>query len=148
MVPAGQRVPHRKYTRAPETSTDEPDAGGGRLAAAAGYPDQRTHTDRDWAVLGAVRDAATTCGCSPAQVALAWTLHQPAVAATLIGATSTEQLHANLAAAALSLPPDVLHALGGSQPPARGLAVPAVLRGDRLNAGRPTANSASVHGRG
>lgn len=100
-----------KYTRAAETSTDEPDAGEGRLAAAAGYPDQRTHTDRDWAVLASVRDAATTLGCSPAQVALAWTLHQPAVATTLIGATSPEQLHANLDAAALTLPNDVLHAL-------------------------------------
>lgn len=58
-----------------------------------------------------VRDAATTLGCSPAQIALAWTLHQPAVATTLIGATSTEQLHANLDAAALALPADVLHTL-------------------------------------
>jgi len=45
------------------------------------------------------------------QIALAWTLHQPAVAPTLIGATRTEQLHANLDAAALTVPADVLHAL-------------------------------------
>ena len=104
-----------KYPRATETAAPEQHAGGGRIAAAAGYPDQRTHTDRDWVVLDAVRHAATTLGCSPAQIALAWTLHQPAVATTLIGATSTEQLHANLDAnldaTAVTLPDDVLHAL-------------------------------------
>jgi aryl-alcohol dehydrogenase-like predicted oxidoreductase len=92
-----------KYPPPAETAAAEQHAGGGRLAAAAGYPDQRTHTDRDWTVLAAVRNAATTLGCSPAQIALAWTLHQPAVATTLIGATSTEQLHADLDAAALTM---------------------------------------------
>jgi len=81
-----------KYPPTVDTAAAEQRTGGGRLAAAAGYPDQPTHTDRDWAVLSAVRDAATTLGCSPAQIALAWTMHQPAVATTLIGATSTEQL--------------------------------------------------------
>jgi len=100
-----------KYPPTVDTAAAEQRTGGGRLAAAAGYPDQRTHTNRDWAVLSAVRDAATTLGCSPAQIALAWTMHQPAVATTLIGATSTEQLHANLDAAALALPADVLHTL-------------------------------------
>ncbi|MGI8695612.1 MAG: aldo/keto reductase [Mycobacteriales bacterium] len=50
-------------------------------------------------------------GCSPAQIALAWTLHQPAVVTTLIGATSPEQLHANLDAATLTLPTVILQAL-------------------------------------
>lgn len=58
-----------------------------------------------------VRDAASTLGCSPAQIALAWTLHQPAVVTTLIGATSPEQLHANLDAATLTLPTVILQAL-------------------------------------
>ncbi len=70
-----------KYPPPAETAAAEQHAGGGRLAAAAGYPDQRTHTDRDWTVLAAVRNAATT----------------------LIGATSTEQLHADLDAAALTM---------------------------------------------
>ncbi len=109
VVSAGQRFPHR------QVPADSRHRYGGaahrrRPARCRRGLSRPAHPHRPR--LGStVRDAATTLECSPAQIALAWTLHQPAVATTLIGATSTEQLHANLDAAALALPADVLHTL-------------------------------------
>ncbi len=48
----------------------------------------------------AIADAA---GCSRTQLALAWTVAQPGVSSVILGATSTEQLHENLAALAICL---------------------------------------------
>lgn len=95
-----------KYTR-----TSARSAGDGRLDPAVGYPDVREHSERHWTILEAVRDAAEQLDCTPAQVALAWVMQRPAVATTVIGATSVEQLDANLAAASLHLPPETLDAL-------------------------------------
>lgn len=47
-------------------------------------------------------------GLDPAQMALAYAASRPFVASVLIGATTMEQLRANLAAAALALPRDVV----------------------------------------
>jgi aryl-alcohol dehydrogenase-like predicted oxidoreductase len=48
---------------------------------------------------------------SPARLAIAWLLHQPTVAATIMGASTVEQLEQNLAAADLDLSPTDLAAL-------------------------------------
>jgi aryl-alcohol dehydrogenase-like predicted oxidoreductase len=56
-------------------------------------------------------------GLTLPQLALAWVLRRPEVASAIVGASRPEQVHANAAAAGISLSPDVLEeidrALGG-----------------------------------
>lgn len=54
---------------------------------------------------------AANHGLDPAQLAIAFTLQQTFVASTIVGATSLDQLRANIAAGDLTLPPDVLTAI-------------------------------------
>ena len=54
---------------------------------------------------------ATQAGLTMSQLALAWILRQPNVAAAIIGATRPEQVHENAAAAGVKLPDDVLRAI-------------------------------------
>jgi aryl-alcohol dehydrogenase-like predicted oxidoreductase len=56
-------------------------------------------------LLGALREVATTRDVTPAQVALAWLLHQPNVVA-IPGASSVAQVEANAAAADIDLADD------------------------------------------
>ena len=58
-------------------------------------------TDQDEAVVGAVQRIAEARGVSMAQVALAWVLHNPVVAAPIVGAT--KEHHLADAAAALDI---------------------------------------------
>jgi aryl-alcohol dehydrogenase-like predicted oxidoreductase len=53
-------------------------------------------------------DLARRHGLDPAQMALAFVCSRPFVASTLIGATTIAQLRSNIAAATLTLPPDVV----------------------------------------
>jgi aryl-alcohol dehydrogenase-like predicted oxidoreductase len=57
----------------------------------------------DWDVVEAVRSVAAERGDRPAQVALAWLMSRPAVAAPIVGATRIEHLHDAVAAAELDL---------------------------------------------
>jgi len=57
----------------------------------------------DEAVVDAVASLARERGVSPAQVALAWTLHQPGITAPIIGATRPEHVDEALAALTLKL---------------------------------------------
>lgn len=59
---------------------------------------------RNWAMVDALRDVAGQMGETPAKVALAWVLGQPGVGSTLIGASRPDQLTANIAALAVTLP--------------------------------------------
>jgi aryl-alcohol dehydrogenase-like predicted oxidoreductase len=102
-----------KYRRTPAGVEGE-----GRLQPDNRFPDSRGHTDQHWHILDLLRDVAGSLGHTPAQVALAWLIRQPAVATTIIGATTVEQLATNLDAASISLPPESLKALTeGSRPP-------------------------------
>ena len=65
------------------------------------------HIDELLAILKEVADAHSA---TSAQIALAWVIHQPAVAA-IPGASSIEQLELNVAAADLQLADDEYHAL-------------------------------------
>lgn len=56
-------------------------------------------------LLGALREVATTHDVTPAQVALAWLIHQPNVVA-IPGASSVAQVEANAAAADIALADD------------------------------------------
>lgn len=90
----------------------------GLLAGARRAPDDRTSTPRagsdpisdalydqpsDWDVVEAVQSLAKDRGVEPAQIALAWLLSRPAVAAPIIGATKLPHLDAAVAAVDLVL---------------------------------------------
>jgi aryl-alcohol dehydrogenase-like predicted oxidoreductase len=57
----------------------------------------------DFDVVERVGELAAERGVPPAQIALAWLLHKPAVSAPIVGATKPEHLHDALAAEQLSL---------------------------------------------
>ena len=57
----------------------------------------------DFAVVDRVIEIARQRGVTPAQIALAWHLHKPAVTAPIIGATRVEHIEQALAAATLAL---------------------------------------------
>ncbi|MGP3770350.1 aldo/keto reductase [Streptomyces sp. SDT5-1] len=64
--------------------------------------------ERRLAVADAVREVAAELGRTPAQIALAWTLHAPGVTAPVIGARTPEQLEDNLGALGVDLGADHL----------------------------------------
>jgi len=55
-----------------------------------------------------LRPVAEDLGLSMAQLAIAWVLQNPNVAAAIIGATRPEQVHDNVVAAGVTLDADVL----------------------------------------
>lgn len=57
-----------------------------------------TLTERNLTIAETVREIATELDCSPAQVALAWTVRQPGVGASILGARTSAQLADNLGA--------------------------------------------------
>jgi aryl-alcohol dehydrogenase-like predicted oxidoreductase len=77
------------------------------------------YADGDYAVAAAVADIATRRGVSPAQVALAWVLRQPAVTAPIIGATKMAHLEQAIAALNLALDDEECAALESPYQPHR-----------------------------
>ena len=76
-------------------------------------------TDRNWAILDALKAVATEIDSPPARVALAWTVTQPRVDALLLGASRPEQVRENIAALSLDLPAEqraVLDAASALEP--------------------------------
>lgn len=67
--------------------------------------------DRAQEVIGVMRGIAAGQGCSVAQVALAWLLHQPVVTSVIVGAKRVDQLAENIAATAVRLSAEDLAAL-------------------------------------
>jgi aryl-alcohol dehydrogenase-like predicted oxidoreductase len=94
--PLGQGLLGGKYDR------DHRPAGGVRAGNPLFLPE---NLDRASELLGVLRDVAAAHDASPAQVALAWVIRHPAVAA-IPGASSVEQLESNVAAAGLELTGD------------------------------------------
>jgi aryl-alcohol dehydrogenase-like predicted oxidoreductase len=69
---------------------------------------------RDDDLLSAVqrlRPIADEAGLTMAQLAIAWTLRRPELAAAIVGASRPEQVHDNAAASGVTLPQDVLDAI-------------------------------------
>ena len=98
-----------KYTR------EDPTGGGGRLTGFDFIPFDR---ERGHEVVDTLRVMATEQGNTPAQLALAWLLHQPQVASVLVGASNIEQLDDNLAAADVALNGEQLDRLDRMTAPA------------------------------
>jgi len=67
--------------------------------------------DRAQQIIGVMRGIAAGQGCSVAQVALAWLLHQPVVTSVIVGAKRVDQLAENIAATAVRLSAEDLAAL-------------------------------------
>ena len=67
--------------------------------------------DRGWAVLDALDQVAAAHAATVSQVALAWTLAQPAVVAPIVSATSLDQLAELVGATTLTLSTDELTVL-------------------------------------
>jgi aryl-alcohol dehydrogenase-like predicted oxidoreductase len=80
--------------------------------------DKRAGAERTWAVVEAVQAVAEGRGASMAAVALAWVHDRPAVCSVILGARTTEQLTANLAAAGLHLTPEETARLDAASDPA------------------------------
>ena len=65
--------------------------------AASRYQDRYWH-EREFATVEALRPLAAEAGLSPTQLALAWTLAEPAITAPIVGASRPEQLDDAIAA--------------------------------------------------
>jgi 1-deoxyxylulose-5-phosphate synthase len=87
----------RSTDTAPATTRAETDSFAQTL-----YPSPET----DYPVIDRVVELAARRGVPPAQVALAWLLHKPAVTSPIVGATKLPQIEDALAAAELELSDD------------------------------------------
>jgi aryl-alcohol dehydrogenase-like predicted oxidoreductase len=67
--------------------------------------------EKSFAVADGLRPIAERLHATVAQVAIAWALHQPGVAAAIAGSRSDRHTHENAGAAELTLPDDVLDEL-------------------------------------
>lgn len=68
-------------------------------------------SERNWRIVDAIRSVAAEVKASPAQVALAWLLKQPAVTSVIIGVRTVEQLRDNIAALDHILPDSLMRQL-------------------------------------
>jgi aryl-alcohol dehydrogenase-like predicted oxidoreductase len=84
-----------KYSRADLTAADTGAAESTRKSFNAGLG---MVTERNLAIAEVVQEVAAELGRTPAQVGLAWTLRNPEVTASIIGARTPEQLEDNLGA--------------------------------------------------
>ncbi len=75
------------------------------------YAQKLYYQDADFTVVERVTEIARRKGVSNAQVALAWLLHQPAVAAPIVGASKLEQLEDAAKAVDVKLTEEELEAL-------------------------------------
>ena len=65
----------------------------------------------DFRIVDRVIEVATARGAKPAQIALAWVLHNPAVTAPIVGASKMEQLDQAIAALDIKLSAEELRQL-------------------------------------
>ena len=109
-------------------------AGTGRLAAMRGgaNPVFQKFTERNWKILGVLREVASVLGRSPAEVALAWAARRPGVVSTIVGARSLEQLETNLGALDVEIPAESARRLDEAS--ALDLAHPYVFFGPEIQA--------------
>jgi aryl-alcohol dehydrogenase-like predicted oxidoreductase len=103
--PLGGGVLSGKYSRADLTATSADAGDSNRKSFNAGLG---MVTERTLAIADVVREVAAEVGHTPAQVALAWTLQNPGVAAPVVGARTPEQLAGNLGALEVDFTADQL----------------------------------------
>lgn len=91
------------------------DGGLGRRATASFPPVDQQQGD---AVVEVLREIASTHGATPAQIALAWLLHQPGVTSVIVGARRIEQFEDNIQSVKISLSDDEIATLNKVSQPA------------------------------
>jgi aryl-alcohol dehydrogenase-like predicted oxidoreductase len=99
--PLGQGLLSGRYHR------DSRPANRVRIANPLFLPD---NLERATDLIAALREVASAHSATPAQIALAWAIHRPAVVA-IPGASSVEQMESNAAAAEIELTDDEYRAL-------------------------------------
>jgi aryl-alcohol dehydrogenase-like predicted oxidoreductase len=82
-------------------------ADGSRVGVRADIDLPRYWNDASFRIIDEVRAVATEVDKTPAQIALAWLLHDRRVTAVIAGARTPEQLESNLVAADWDLPDDL-----------------------------------------
>jgi aryl-alcohol dehydrogenase-like predicted oxidoreductase len=88
------------------------DFGDTTRAKSDDYAQKLYYQDSDFKIVDCITDIARQRSVSNAQIALAWVLAQPGIAAPIIGASKMEQLEDLLKALDVKLTPDELTALG------------------------------------
>lgn len=82
--------------------------GETRRAKSDGFAHRMYYQEADFAIVDRVVELAERHDVTPAQIALAWLLHQPGVVAPIIGATKLPHLEQSVAALEVSLSQDEL----------------------------------------
>jgi aryl-alcohol dehydrogenase (NADP+) len=93
--------------------------GGGQTDRAKNDPlaDELYYRESDFAVVESVRQVAERHGASPAQIALAWLLHQPAISAPIVGVRSIRHLEESVQALDIELSDSELQELEAAYEP-------------------------------
>jgi aryl-alcohol dehydrogenase-like predicted oxidoreductase len=89
---------------------------GGRLAILPGMANRLTPATYE--VIELVVAEAEALGITPVALALAWLMQKPGVVAPLIGPETEKQLHENLAALDVTLPPETIARIDAATAPA------------------------------
>ena len=97
----------------------EDTSDSGRLSGANPFGNSK-FVDRNWDVLDVLKSVAAEQDRPAAQVALAWVMARPGVAATLVGASKPSQLASNMAATEIELNADQRKRLDEASAPATG----------------------------
>jgi aryl-alcohol dehydrogenase-like predicted oxidoreductase len=84
---------------------------GSRADTTPAFGERMLGSEARLALAEGVAAIARDLGATPAQVALAWLVHMPAVASAIAGATRADQVRENAAAADLTLEPAVMERL-------------------------------------
>lgn len=113
--PLGAGFLSGKYTRGAEDGKAAPGGSGGRLST--DNQPFRMFSERNWAILDALREVSQELGRPPAEVALSWAAAQPGISSLILGASTLEQLTANVAALNLTLSPAHLERLDQASAP-------------------------------
>ena len=90
--------------------------GDKRLDGANPFGDS-LFTERNWAILDALKAVAGDTGLSPAKIALAWVSRRAGVASTLLGVSRVEQIADNIGALEVVLSPEHLGMLDAVSAP-------------------------------
>lgn len=106
-APLGQGMLTGKYTRADLVPGDMSDISSRKAINAV----TGKLTEKNLDIADVVVEIAKDIGCTPAQLALAWTLANPAVCSPVVGVRTPAQLDDNLGALEVELTPDQLKRL-------------------------------------
>ena len=98
-----------------------PGAADGRIGGSPDHVEEawfRRATERNWAIVDAVREIAAAHGATPSQVAIAWLLTRPIVSTVLLGVRTPAQLEDNLGALSVDLTESEIRRLDDVSAPA------------------------------